>query len=79
MTAGTDERNGVDWQTVLGWAVPERLPDPAECTVRPLLERWASKTPEKLFALFEDGASWSYATLHDEVRRTATLIEDFLR
>ena len=55
----------------LGWTLPDRLPSHAECTVRPLLERWAEKTPDKIFALFEDGSSWTYAEALKEVRAAA--------
>jgi|JI10StandDraft_1071094.scaffolds.fasta_scaffold76361_4 crotonobetaine/carnitine-CoA ligase len=55
----------------LGWTLPDRLPSNAECTVRPLLERWANETPDKVFALFEDGAIWTYAETLRDVRAAA--------
>lgn len=59
------------WRQALGWDLPDRLPTASECTVRPLLERWARETPDKLFALFEDGQSWTYADALAQVRRAA--------
>jgi len=62
------------WSAALGWALPNRLPTAAECTVRPLLERWARETPDKPFALFEDGSRWTFAETLHAVRRTAALL-----
>lgn len=59
------------WRDALGWDLPDRLPMAAECTVRPLLERWARETPDKSFALFENGQGWTYAEALTQVRRAA--------
>jgi crotonobetaine/carnitine-CoA ligase len=62
------------WTAALGWTLPDRLPTAAECTVRPLLERWARETPEKPFVLLEDGARWTFAETLSEVRRAAAML-----
>ena len=61
----------IDWKAELGWEIPERLPLPEECTIGPLLNRWARETPDKIFALFEGGARWSYAETLARVRAAA--------
>jgi len=48
-----------------------RMPAPDECVLRPLLERRARETPDKLFALFEDGERWTYAETLRNVARVA--------
>ncbi|HTJ62649.1 MAG TPA: AMP-binding protein [Alphaproteobacteria bacterium] len=67
-----DGLNG--WSTALGWALPDRLPTAAECTARPLLERWAREAPGKTFVLFEDGTQWTFAETLQQVRRTAAML-----
>ncbi len=62
------------WAAALGWTLPDRLPTAADCTVRPLLERWAHETPEKPFVLFEDGTQWTFAKTLAEVRRAAAML-----
>ena len=62
------------WTAALGWTLPDRLPTAAECTVRPLLERWARETPEKPFLLFEDGTQWTFAETRAQVRRAAAML-----
>jgi crotonobetaine/carnitine-CoA ligase len=47
------------------------LRDPSLCVLRPLIDRRAAETPEKMFVLFEDGSSLTYAELRREVRRIA--------
>ena len=37
------------------------IPVAEACVTGPLLERYARETPNKIFALFEDGSSWTYA------------------
>jgi len=71
MGDGARGKDAEAWRVALGWALPDRLPEAAECTVRPLLERWARETPDKPFALFEDGRQWTYAEALAEVRSAA--------
>ncbi len=49
-----------------------RMPAPEDCVLRPLLERRARETPDKVFALFEDGEQWTYAELRQKVARVAS-------
>jgi crotonobetaine/carnitine-CoA ligase len=37
------------------------MPAPDACVQRYMLERWAAAQPDKLFAMFQDGSTWSYA------------------
>lgn len=54
----------------MSWRDP-RVPMAEECVLGPLLERWAAVTPDKIFAMFETGESWTYADTLELVRRTA--------
>ena len=40
------------------WHDP-RVPADVDCVLRPLLERRAAETPDKVFALFADGSAWT--------------------
>ena len=44
-----------------------RMPAAEDCVTRLLIERRAAETPEKTFAIFPDGSSWTYAQLESEV------------
>jgi len=48
-----------------------RIPAVEDCVSGPMLERLARTTPDKVFAVFEDGLTWTYAEALDLVRRTA--------
>ncbi|MEO3997310.1 AMP-binding protein [Mesorhizobium sp. CAU 1732] len=48
-----------------------RVPTANDCVLRNLLERWDRDRPEKTFARFADGSSWTYAQTLAEVRKTA--------
>jgi len=48
-----------------------RMPPPEDCVLRPLLERRAAETPDKVFVIFEDGESWTYAELRRRVAHVA--------
>jgi crotonobetaine/carnitine-CoA ligase len=41
------------------WHDP-RVPADVDCVLRPLLERRAAETPDKVFALFANGSAWTY-------------------
>ena len=41
------------------------------CVTRDLLEHWAAHSPERVFAVFEDGTQWTYAQTLATVRETA--------
>jgi len=49
-----------------------RVPARDVCVTRYLLQRWARETPDKVFAVFEDGETWTYARLHEMVKRLAS-------
>ncbi|MCW5748713.1 MAG: AMP-binding protein [Alphaproteobacteria bacterium] len=53
------------------WTDP-RVPAPEDCVLRPLLERRAAETPDKVFIRFADGVEWTYRQTLDVARRTAT-------
>ncbi|MFT7176562.1 MAG: crotonobetaine/carnitine-CoA ligase, partial [Halioglobus sp.] len=38
-----------------------RVPARDVCVTRYLLQRWDREIPEKIFAVFEDGETWSYS------------------
>ncbi len=44
-----------------------RVPDRRTCVLRYLLDDWAATQPDKPYVLFENGDSWTYARLRDEV------------
>ena len=52
------------------WFDP-RVPDADRCVLRPLLDRHAAATPDKVFARFADGSEWTYRQTQAIARRTA--------
>jgi crotonobetaine/carnitine-CoA ligase len=48
-----------------------RIPPRETCVTRYLLQRWDEEVPEKIFAVFEDGETWSNAQLHEKVKHLA--------
>jgi crotonobetaine/carnitine-CoA ligase len=52
------------------WFDP-RVPDADRCVLRPLLDRHAAATPDKVFARFADGSAWTWCQTLAIVRRTA--------
>ncbi len=52
------------------WHDP-RVPPPEDCVLRPLLERRAAETPDKVFIRFADGSTWTYRQTLDIASRTA--------
>src|SRR6185369_5088330 len=52
------------------WYDP-RVPAPDRCVLRPLLDRHANATPDKVFARFADGTEWTYRETQVIARRTA--------
>ncbi|MEC9346426.1 MAG: AMP-binding protein [Pseudomonadota bacterium] len=47
------------------------LPPREECVVQAMLHRQAERQPDKVFAVFEDGESWTYAEMLTRARRAA--------
>ncbi|MDB5871187.1 MAG: ATP-dependent acyl-CoA ligase [Ramlibacter sp.] len=52
------------------WRDP-RVPDSAQCVLKPVLERWAHEKPDAVFAHFDDGTEWTWAQTLDAARRAA--------
>lgn len=52
------------------------VPAREDCVLRSLLDRHAEQTPERIFAMFEDGSELSYRQLRDAVRQTARGLQD---
>jgi crotonobetaine/carnitine-CoA ligase len=48
-----------------------RIPPSNECVLRPMLDQWADRTPDKAFVVFESGEEWTYAQMRERVRRRA--------
>jgi carnitine-CoA ligase len=48
-----------------------RVPAREDCVLRPMLDARAARHPERRFALFEDGTSWTYGECLAEVRAAA--------
>jgi crotonobetaine/carnitine-CoA ligase len=48
-----------------------RIPARESCVTRYLLQRWANERPDKVFAVFEDGETWTYRQLDETVRQLA--------
>ncbi len=51
--------------------IDPRIAKPEDCVLRPLLDRRAAETPDKVYAIFQDDSSWTYAEMKAEVVRTA--------
>ena len=51
-----------------------RMPAAEACIQRFMLERWASEQPDKVFAVFADGSTWTYAQTLDVTIRTANAL-----
>src|SRR5678815_2722975 len=65
MGSALGRRNGM-----AKWHDP-RVPADVDCVLRPLLERRAAETPDKVFALFADGSAWTYREAREVARRAA--------
>ena len=48
-----------------------RVVDRETCVTRYLLQRWSDECPDKIFAVFEDGETWTYKALLEKVLRLA--------
>jgi hypothetical protein len=51
------------------------VPAPEVCVLRPLLDRRAAETPNKVFAKFVDGTFWTYRTMLDVTLKTAAALQ----
>ena len=52
------------------WFDP-RVPDADRCVLRPLLDRHAAATPDKVFVRFADGTEWTYRQTQAIAQQTA--------
>ena len=52
-----------------------RMPAAEECVQRYMLERWAQSQPDKVFAIFADGETWTYAQTLREAITTANALK----
>jgi len=53
-----------------------RVPAREECVTRYLLHRWAESQPHKVFAVFDNGETWTYQSLLAQVQRLAAGLAD---
>ncbi len=51
-----------------------RMPARDDCVLPHLLDRHGRESPDRIFAVFENGESWSYATTRDFAMRTAAAL-----
>ncbi|WP_417520107.1 AMP-binding protein [Minwuia sp.] len=49
----------------------KRIPRRDQVVVRDLIERWNAEQPDKVFAVLDDGSTWTYAELREKVLQTA--------
>ncbi len=49
----------------------KRIPAPEDCVLREVLERRAAETPDKTFAIFADGTTWTYRQTLQIARQAA--------
>jgi len=52
-----------------------RMPAPDQCIQRYMLERWTEAQPDKVFAVFQDGETWTYADTLREAITTANALK----
>lgn len=58
----------------MAYRIDARMPKPEECVQRLMLERWAAVQPDKVFAVFADGSTWTYSQTLDIARGTANAL-----
>lgn len=51
-----------------------RMPAPQDCVQRYMLERWAARQPDKVFAIFADGSRWTYEETLRQAASTANAL-----
>lgn len=59
----------------MAYHLDPRMPAPDQCIQRYMLERWAKAQPDKVFAIFQDGETWTYADALSEAIATANALE----
>jgi crotonobetaine/carnitine-CoA ligase len=55
--------------------IDPRMPAVDRCVLRAVIDRHVVERPDKVFAVFENGESWTYADLHHRVRRAAAALQ----
>lgn len=58
----------------MDYHIDPRMPPPEQCVQRYMLERWAAEQPDKIFAIFADGSTWTYRETLDQAVRTANAL-----
>ena len=58
----------------MGYHLDPRMPKPEQCVQRYMLERWAAKQPDKVFAIYPDGTEWTYRETQQIASRTANAL-----
>ena len=53
----------------------DSIPTRDECVLRYVLDRWTAEKPDQVFAIFEDGESWTYAETRDRARRLGAALQ----
>lgn len=48
-----------------------RMPPPEDCVVPAMLDRQAAARPDEVFAIFEDGAAWTFSEMRRRARQAA--------
>lgn len=48
-----------------------RIPPREDCVVRYLIDKWATETPDSVYAIFENGETWTYQELRNKVLSVA--------
>ena len=56
------------------WFDP-RMPERSDCVLSEMLKRAVADTPDRVFALFDNGEQWSYADLDQRVRQRAAVLQ----
>lgn len=59
----------------MAYHLDPRMPAPDQCIQRYMLERWAKVQPDKVFAIFQDGQTWTYADALSEAIATANALK----
>lgn len=58
----------------MGYHIDPRMPAPKDCIQRYMLEHWAAVQPDKIFVIFADGTSWTYAETLKQAVTTANAL-----
>lgn len=58
----------------MAYHLDPRMPAAEDCIQRYMLERWVARQPDKVFAMFTDGSSWTYAETQRQAVTTANAL-----